>query len=327
MGLALIVVWIVWAGTAALLSGHLPPPTSPYVVAPCALAVGVALGRLVPGRARPTDLQGTLLLLATLMLFAVLASPLPGKAPLGYANANAALGVQVIGLCGLAVLGANRTGRRVLGTAVGFSIIGILANASTGALAVTVPLLALIGVAVWGPVRRRRWMVLGGATAALLVAAQVVRLAGLAEWPRWADLGIDSTRRSLWGDARALWSQHPLVGSGPGSFARYSPLATDPDTSAAHSSVLQVGAETGWVGVALFGLVFMGALLWAAQGSPRHAVVGAATCTALVVQSFTDHLLDFPIVVLAAGLVLGWAGATGGSEELDVPEGQGPGPR
>ena len=77
----------------------------------------------------------------------------------------------------------------------------------------------------------------------------------------------------------------------------------------------------------VFGLVFMGALLWAAQGSPRHAVVGAATCTALVVQSFTDHLLDFPIVVLAAGLVLGWAGATGGSEELDVPEGQGPGLR
>ena len=222
-------LWIVWAGAAALAlrsppSAHLavrrgpvrarrrsgPGSTSAWACKTDGRSGSTAAAR------HPDALSG------------VGFTCCPPRRRSGYANANAALAVQVIGLCGLAFLGADRTGRRVLGAAVGFSIVGILANASTGALAVTVPLLALIGVAVWGPVRRRRWMVLGGATAALLVAAQVVRLAGLAEWPRWADLGIDSTRRSLWGDAKSLWSQHPLVGSGPGSFAALQPLGHRP---------------------------------------------------------------------------------------------------
>jgi hypothetical protein len=325
--LALLLAWVAWAGGVGVAAGHLLPPTA-YVLAPLALVIGVVMGRLVAERARPSDVQGTLLVVATILFLGVVSSPEPGKAPLVYPNANAALAVQVIGLCGLALLGTNPRSRPrlVVVTAALIATAAVVANASTGALAVALPLLAVIAVATWGRVRRRWWAVLGGAAVILVVAGQVVRLADLADWPGWASAAIDSTRRSLWRDATALWSRHPAVGSGPGSFARFSPLAEDPDTSAAHSSVLQVGAETGWVGVAIVGLVVLAGLLWAARGTARYAVVAAAAWTALVVQSLTDHLLDFPPVVLAAGLVLGWAAATGRSEELDVAEGERPGP-
>jgi O-antigen ligase len=121
-----------------------------------------------------------------------------------------------------------------------------------------------------------------------------------------------------------LWADHPIIGAGPGAFQEFTPLGRDTDTASAHSSVLQVGAETGWVGVALFALLALAGLLWAGRGVPAYAVVASAAWTALLVHSFVDHLLDFPAIVLTAGVVIGWAGASRGSEELDVPHGQRP---
>ena len=78
-----------------------------------------------------------------------------------------------------------------------------------------------------------------------------------------------------------------------------------------------MGAETGWVGVTLLALIVLGGLLWAAQGRAPYAVVGAAAWTALIVHSLTDHLLEYGFVVLAAGAVVGWAGASR-SDERDA---------
>ena len=97
-------------------------------------------------------------------------------------------------------------------------------------------------------------------------------------------------------------------------------------TSGAHASSAQTGSEAGWVGVTFRGGATLAGLLWAARGRATYAVIAAAGWTALLLHSLIDHLLEFPPVVIAAGLVLGWAAATAahGSEQLAGAEGEGP---
>ena len=63
---------------------------------------------------------------------------------------------------------------------------------------------------------------------------------------------------------------------------------------------------------ALFAAVLLSGLRLACLGSRAGSVVAVAAWTALGVHSVIDHLYEFPSVVLSAGAVLGWAGATGG---------------
>ena len=152
----------------------------------------------------------------------------------------------------------------------------------------------------------------------------ILSLADRSPWPSWAEWAFDAVREQLWRDAITLWRAHPVTGGGPGSFREATALSVDPDTSTAHSFVLQVGSETGWVGVGILAVVALTGLLLAALGTAPATVVGAAAWTALLVHSQVDHLLEFAPVVLAAGAALGWASARSGSEELDVPEREGP---
>jgi O-antigen ligase len=323
-GSLLLGVWVVWAATTALLHGRVLSPFSPYVVSPLVLAAGVALGRVVARRADRRLVDTLLLSLTAVLLVGVVATGGPAKGPLGYANANAALAVQVLALCGLAMVGAQIPRRLLLGVA-GLGVVAVVAlNASRAGLIVTLPLGCAIGVAVWRPDRRRRWALLAAAAALLAGAMGVVLLAGREDWPAWAVNGFDSTRQLLWHDALALWREHPVLGGGPGSFEATSPLAADVDTAAAHSSILQVGAETGAVGVVLLALLIATGLRYAARGAVPYALVAVAAWTALGLHSFVDHLVEYVPVVLAAGVVVGWASTTR-SEELDVREGESPG--
>ena len=328
-GLALLIGWVVWAVVAAGLAGQILAPTSPYVVAPVSLGIGVATGGLVTRRVDTMTIAIGLLGLAGLLLIGVLLTPGPGRGPLVYPNANAALAVQVIGLSGLAMVRTGRGERIVAAIAALVSLAVVAANGSTAGLGVALPLLAIVAMTARHPARRRGWAALFAVVCAAVIAAAatgIVTLARRDAWPSGANLAFDSVRRSLWRDAAALWSDHQVTGAGPGAFQIFNPLGHDPDTAAAHSSVLQIGAETGTVGVVLFGLIVLAGLAWAARGtSAAYGIIGAATWTALLVHSFVDHLVDFPPIVLAAGVVLGWAGSPPrGSEELDVPERESP---
>jgi len=326
----LLGAWMLWSVAATLHAERSMPLTSPYLVTPVALVVGVVAGTAVAPRASSPWLTAGLLGAAVVLVLGVLLTVEPGKRPLGYANANAALAVQLLGLCGLALVSA-RPGRRWQIVVVGaLALVAIGLNRSAAAAFVAVPLAVTIGLVARRPPRRRWWVVPLGAATVGGVAGVVLWLGGTSNWPPAALRAFDPVRQELWADAEALWRAHPLVGAGVGSFAEATPLGVDPDTSAAHSSVLQVGAETGWVGVGLFAAVVLAGLLWAARGRPSFAVIGAATWTALVVHSLVDHLLEFVPVVVVAGVVLGWAGArrpaADPSEELDVAERKGPVP-
>lgn len=333
VGLALVVVWIVWAATTSLINGRLLSPVSPYVVAPLMVALGVALGRRIAASARggggasdSTDVRrvdaGLCVVTSVFFLWEIVRGGSGGGA-LGYANANAALAVQLQALVALAVIGAPAHRRRLLRvTLLGAALLGLIIGSRAGT-AVALAVLVAIALALWGRVRRRWWGIAVGAAAIATAATGNIRLAGQANWPGWADLAFDETRHQLWADALELWKLHPAMGAGPGAFRQFSPLAADPDTATAHSSVLQVGAETGLVGVVLFAALIAVGFAIAAQGSAPSALVGVAAWSALGVHSFVDHLLEFPLIVLAAGLVLGWAGAHR-SEQLDVGQGQRP---
>lgn len=322
--LCLVVAWLVWVALTGFRADRMPSPTSPYVVAPLALLAGLGVGRVLARSARSTGLHRVLLGTGLLLAVGVLLTAEPGKAPLGYANANAALAVQVIALAGLALTATPRGRRWLPALAIAVGLVAIALNRSAAALFVAVPLVAAIAVATARSPRRRGGVLVVAGAVVATAATVIVSLAGRATWPAWAERGFDPVRRQLWHDASALWATRPLTGRGPGSFAEATALSVDPDTSSAHSLVLQVGSETGWVGVTLVGLVAVTALLIAARGSAAATLVGAAAWAALLVHAQVDHLMEFTPVVLAAGAVLGWAGSTRRSEELDVAEGEGP---
>ena len=320
VGLGLLVSFVVWAGISAALADRALPLTSPYVLTPAFLLLGTLAGEaLAPyaaSRRLTTALAGVVLVFAA----GVLVSSGYGKEPLGYPNANAAAAVQLVALCGLALLVAHGVDRLVLGLAALAALLVVGLNRSAGGLVVGLPLAVLVLVMLWRPARRRWWAVLISAVSLVAGAAGIVWLAGLSPWPAWAVRAFDPVRQQLWHDALTLWRSHPVIGAGPGSFADATPLAVDPDTSTAHSSVLQVGSETGLVGVALLALVALLGVVIASRGPAPASVIAIAGWTALGAHSLVDHLLEFAVVVIAAGAVLGWARASTPSEELDVPE-------
>ena len=323
--LGLVGVWVLWAVVTTVLQGRVISPLSPYVVAPVALVLGAFLGtRLAPHAADPR-LHLALAGFGAVLVLGVLLVAEPGKAPLGYANANAALAVQVVAMCGLALLTGGRT-RGLLVVAGALALAATALNRSAAAVVLAVPAVLAVGLALWLPPSRRWWPALLGALVSGATGAVFVHAVTRPVLPQWAAGLFDAVRQQLWRDAADLWQAHPLTGAGVGSFRDATPLSVDDDTASAHSSVLQVAAETGWVGLTLFGLIALSGFLWLARARVRAdaALVAATAWAALLVQSYVDHLVEFAPVVLAAGVVLGWAAGTATSEQLDVPEGQRP---
>ena len=161
--LALLALWVTWSWVAALLAGRMPSLTSPYVLSPVVLVVGVVLGRLVATRVRVEVVVAGLVVVTTVLFLGVIWTDGPAKRPTAYANANAALAVQVIGLAGLAMLRADRARRVVLWLTTAGAVAVIAANSSKAAFVVAVPLLAAIALMSWRPARRAWWAVLTGA--------------------------------------------------------------------------------------------------------------------------------------------------------------------
>lgn len=332
--LAPLALWWGWSVVAVVRSGWGLSPALPYLLCPLVLLAGVCLGGVVARHADSVAVRVALVIAGLILVIGVVMVTEPGKGPTGYANANAALAVQFVAICGLALLSTARERRRGVLVALALGVVAVALNRSTAGTAVALPVFTVVALAVWLRPARRWWTAMSVAVGALAVGFAgwvILRAAESTPFPEWAVRAFDPVRERLWQDAAQLWSERPLTGSGFGSFAERTVFSLDPDTMAAHSSILQVGAETGWVGVTLLAAMVLAAMLWAARGSTPHAVIAVAAVAALLVHSMADHLLEFGSVVLAVGIVIGWAGATGrrrhdgDSEELDVTEGESPG--
>lgn len=294
-------------------------PTAYLTSTLCAL-LGLGLGRQLAMRGSGRLSAWVLLGASGFVFLGVWWFGGPGGDPLGYANANAALAMQLAALALLAALRATGRDRSALLIAAALATLAVPATFSRAAIVLLVPLALAVTAAFLGWVRSRWWP---GAVGGGVIAASAVGVVLLASRPALQPGLFDSVRRTLWSDAFTLWARHPLTGAGPGSFRRFSDLAKDPDTAAVHSSVLQVGAEWGILGVVVLAGLIVGAFILVARGVPKATLIGSAAFTALMVHSLVDHVLEFWLVALAAGAVLGYAAS--GSEELDVSEREGPG--
>lgn len=248
--------------------------------------------------------------------------------PLGYGNANGALYVQLAALAGMAAARAKHLIVRLgflLSTLVLAAlpvVVGSAAAAACGALVALATLLAFTPIA---PTLAR---------VAPAVAAVAIVLAGIGtvavaehygngrpddscsncQGNRTGDeagearvvRALSERRVELWRDAERLTRANPLLGVGPGRFDRVSPIARfDADTRAAHSAVLEQGAETGLPGALLLlgiGLVVLTGLGEAGTGARLVALAG---WTAFCLHAQIDYVANFPAVVAAAGLVAG----------------------
>ena len=327
--LAVLIAFALWASITTVLTDRPLIEARGYLAVPVVLAGGVLLGRLAAhgadARSSAVRAATVLLLPAGLCLLAVgiLDSSL-------YANAQAATGVQIVALAALLLTSTLRRGAgdRPLGALPTASVLPtaslVLTALAAGlglALAVRAQaglmlVLVVAGVSVLALIRPeavRRRVSAGITTAAIGAAlAVVLALSSLPAWPRWLgdDQSLSFARQLLWRDALELWGTHPLLGGGPGSFYDSSPIArSEPHLYAAHSSVLQAGSELGTPAALLLLAVMVLGVLLAAQACRARALIGTAAWSALAVHSMIDHLYEFPIVVVLAGAVIGWAGA------------------
>lgn len=305
LGLVALAAWTAWVIAAGTSIGGSLTDTGTYLLAPLSAGGGVLVGRwLIAERAEET---APLLLVLMSLLVAIAARGGIGSGLLGYPNATAALALQLTALA--SVVMAGRSGRARWSAALGVaggSVLVLLTHSRAGAV-LLVPLLLASFLANLHGVRTRIWPVIFGVAGSATVAVTVLWLAGRGSWPPVATSAFDASRRQLWADALELWTLNPVVGSGPGSFRAFSVLAEDPDTQRVHMSLLQVGAELGVVGVALFALLVVVGFALATRGSPSASLVAVAAINVLLIHSFVDHVLEFPGVMLAAGAVVGWS--------------------
>lgn len=258
--------------------------------------------------------------LAAVASLLVLGSVIPNLAalgpPLGYANANAALYVQMAVAAAMAGV-AFPTGP-AMAIAGPLAAAFVLAAVVSGSVTAIVVIAVVVVLSVLLAVGRPAVGVGGGALAvlALVTATAFVGVArvngahsGLVS--RAASL-VDERRVVLWADAAVLARDHPIAGVGPARFQNLSPTArSDSDARWAHSGFLQQGAEGGAVALALllaaFGWGF--ARVWAAGAGAAFTAFGALSLASLGLHAGVDYVLHFPVVPLVAAALIGAATA------------------
>lgn len=300
----MLCAWVGYVLACAWWFGSPARGVAPYVYAPMLVLAGGWLGKRL-GRVEPRVVGAGLVMMTAFFLIGALVTGGPAKGPIGYANANAAVAVQLVGLGGLHAL---RPGSRILGwMAVVVGVLTILANRSAGALIVAIPLVLVCLYALKAEPGRRRWpaaVVAIGSLTALAVA--LAALARRVVWPEYALQALDSTRQLLWVQAWGAFCEAETVGSGPGAYEAIN-IIKDTDRSSAHSLPLQVAVELGTIGLALLALLFLAGLTVALRAStPARAWIAVTAWSALAVHTFVDHLLEYWPLPLAAGLVLGY---------------------
>ena len=121
----------------------------------------------------------------------------------------------------------------------------------------------------------------------------------------------NAQRLLMWQSAWRMFLDHPVLGVGPGNYARQyqtkyiSPLATEPEQSHAHSNYLEVLAETGVPGLAAF-LAMFAVLLRHYAGRYRRGDT-VALGMLLAVASFMVHgLMDWNYGMFASTAQFFW---------------------
>ena len=305
VGIVLLGLWLVWVVGSSVAHGARFDDALPYLTAPTFLALGLWAGHRLQRSSIPDLFPPFLLLVSVYVLFSVTLMGGAGGGPLGYSNANAALGIQLTAVAGITAL--HTSGQRRTGClwAAAFFALSVPWTLSQAGIALLLPFAGVLLLALRRPDKRRLWMLPLAAVAVLTAAVTVVQITRLTAWPEAFKIMFSGARRGLWSEAIALWSRNFYLGAGPGGFAATTSLATDSDTQRVHMSVLQVASELGLIGLALFGALILITYIKLLSAPPAPRLIATAALSALLIHSFVDHLLEFPGVLLATGTAIG----------------------
>ncbi len=136
-------------------------------------------------------------------------------------------------------------------------------------------------------------------------------------------------RTYYWRTAFDLWKRHPWIGAGAGGFEVYYPELRRPgagETVFAHNWVLQTAGEAGLIGLALFCVAVVVALVLGANAirRPHGATTGAtpasvalfgleAGCAGLLLQGLVEYTLSQRELYLDLMMMLGLLSGSGGA--------------
>ncbi|WP_406280256.1 O-antigen ligase family protein [Embleya sp. NBC_00896] len=310
LGTAVVAATAMWALVAA---ANRPGEPEAYLLALLAAAGAYVAARVAAARSAlvvPAVVAG-----AVTGLLVLWPGALGGTAtapPLDYGNADGALVAQAVGaacLAGLVVASDRRRGEILV--LAGLLVLAAFATRSVAAAvgALVILLTALMSAAVY----RKSTVVVVSAVCVTGVVLGTVVLGVLGTRSEGglrgtAEAGLTERRVQLWTDGVRLTERFPARGTGPGTFVTNSPTASaDADVRSAHSLWLRQGAEQGVPGalcmVAMVGWVYV--RLWRSPQPPAVVAVGAVTFTAFVVQASMDYVAEFPVVLVAVGLLMG----------------------
>jgi hypothetical protein len=199
-------------------------------------------------------------------------------------------------------------------------LLGIIAAAQNRGAAV-----ALVGAALalwWNSRCRLRWLLAG--LPAIVLAAWLFVPQGHFErfralWDQQSghptagrDRATAQGRLTLWDGAIDMLSDHPIVGVGPGNFARETGLYLRKKTRLpAHNSILHMAAETGIPGALLYLTLFIGAVIVLQRRlrdpqSDWHAPLARSVLAALIAYLVGGLFMSRHDMQLAY-ILLGWA--------------------
>jgi putative inorganic carbon (HCO3(-)) transporter len=217
---------------------------------------------------------------------------------------------------------------------IGLIAAAVLLSFSRGAI------LGLAAAAVWHMLTQRRQI---PALALGLAAIGVATFIFVNSNPRQVEFGFEAKQKvaeqnvemrlDAWGAALRMTEDHPLLGVGPGNFQFVYPEVTDrppgaPGLGVVHNAYLDVGAELGVLGMALFMayLVIAFARSTAAhrqgKGIPGYAAaVRTALVVAIVGAVFLSEQYFLPLWLLGGLATMLWLeGREGGDLEPRPPQ-------
>jgi O-antigen ligase len=319
LGLTVALLLIAWTFLVAHLTGGLAGPVAGLLLG-CVLAYGV--GR-ISGSVAPSLVPISVVVSASalaLLSHGDVMSPNPLGGPFGYVNAKAAFFVQATFAALMLASVSKLAGARAVGfaAAAAFALVPIVSHSWTAAVQVlTLPILTLVIFRAKGA-----RLAIVGCAALFILALLVTTTLGVSyrnsERSGLTGLLVRNTvserRLELWSDAIHLMMSHPTTGVGPGRFQAVSRVArSDPDARWAHNELLQMGAETGVVGLllTLTLLLWLFVRIWTeANASSWLAALGAGALAAIGIHACVDYVFHFPSVAIVAAALVGSATGT-----------------
>ena len=192
-----------------------------------------------------------------------------------------------------------------------FMVGAIVASGSRGGFLGFVAMTLVMGVVT---VRRHPGFVIGGALVALLAlpalpGAYWHRIASITDSSK-DDFGSEATRRTLLAESFRAFEENPLTGVGAGEFKDWDPKDREQAWHEAHNVFLQVAAELGILGLAVFAFLIARAFtaVFQTRRLLRRATLDADAESFLYSHSaaMTASLVGWLICALFASVAYNW---------------------